>query len=85
MDRQLELLQAVDDGTVDPIAFEELQDLDTDGEQVTPQIVLYASGEVSAGALLVLSRDSGDLLWRLEWDLLGRFELLRKGEPDEEA
>jgi prepilin-type N-terminal cleavage/methylation domain-containing protein len=59
--------------------------LEAESEQATPQVVLYASGEVSAGALLVRSRASGELLWRLEWDLLGRFELLRRGEPDEEV
>ena len=48
--------------------------------QATPQVVFYASGEVATGALDVRRRDSGELLWRLEWDLLGRFELTRGGE-----
>ena len=30
-------------------------------------------------------RRPGELLWRIEWDLLGRFQLLRAGQPlDEE-
>ncbi len=48
-----------------------------------PQVMFYASGEVTGGALDVRDRASGELLWRLQWDLLGRFELLRRGEPDE--
>ncbi|NCF18736.1 MAG: prepilin-type N-terminal cleavage/methylation domain-containing protein [Haliea sp.] len=54
-------------------------------EQAAPQVVLYASGETSAGAIDVRHRQSGELLWRLEWDLLGRFQLLRRGELDEET
>jgi general secretion pathway protein H len=53
-------------------------------EQRTPQVVFYASGEVTVGAINVRQQDSGDLLWRLEWDLLGRFDLLRRGEIEEE-
>ena len=36
--------------------------------------------ETTAGAIDVRRRDDGELLWRVEWDLLGRFELLRRGE-----
>jgi general secretion pathway protein H len=49
-------------------------------EEASPQVVLYASGETTAGAIDVRRRDSGELLWRVEWDLLGRFDLLRRGE-----
>ena len=51
-----------------------------EGEEPTPQVVLYASGETTAGAIDVRRSSSGELLWRLEWDLLGRFEVLRRGE-----
>lgn len=44
-----------------------------------PQVVFYASGEATAGAINVRERESGDLLWRIEWDLLGRFKLLPRG------
>jgi prepilin-type N-terminal cleavage/methylation domain-containing protein len=55
-------------------------------EAIAPQVILYASGEATEGAIDVLSRESGELLWRIEWDLLGRFRLLRRGEePDLEA
>ncbi len=56
------------------------------GETIAPQVILYASGETTEGAVEVISRQSGELLWRIEWDLLGRFRLLRRGEePDLEA
>jgi hypothetical protein len=46
--------------------------------------VFYASGETTVGAINVRDQESGDLLWRIEWDLLGRFELLRRGELAED-
>lgn len=49
-----------------------------------PQVVFYASGETTAGAVDLRDEDSGELLWRLEWDLLGRFEVLRRGEAEVE-
>jgi len=49
-----------------------------------PQVVLYASGETTPGAIEVRRTDDMDLLWRLEWDLLGRFELLRRGQEEDE-
>lgn len=50
-----------------------------EGER-TPQVVFYASGEATVGAIDILQRDNGALLWRLEWDLLGRFRMLHRGE-----
>ncbi len=46
----------------------------------SPQVVFYASGEVVPGELELRSRDNGEVLWRLQWDLLGRMTLLRRGE-----
>ncbi len=50
-----------------------------------PQVIMYASGEVTPGAMELRNKESGDLLWRVEWDLLGQFRLLLRGEeePDE--
>lgn len=53
-------------------------------DEATPQVVFYSSGETSAGAIDVRRSDSGELLWRVEWDLLGRFEVLRRGEAPED-
>lgn len=48
-----------------------------------PQIVLYASGETLPGALDIRSAESGELLWRLEWDLFGNFRALERGLDDD--
>lgn len=39
-----------------------------------PQVVFYASGETIPGSLTWRRADGGAFLWRLRWDLLGRFE-----------
>ncbi|QIB66414.1 GspH/FimT family pseudopilin [Kineobactrum salinum] len=54
------------------------------GDDATPQVVFHASGETTPGQLELRHRDSGELLWRLQWDLLGRMELLQRGEPAQE-
>ncbi|PLW81930.1 general secretion pathway protein GspH [Kineobactrum sediminis] len=50
-------------------------------EDVAPQVIFYASGEVVPGELEVRRRENDELLWLLQWDLLGRMELLPKGLP----
>ncbi len=52
--------------------------------EAAPQVVFYASGEVVPGELELRRRDSGEVLWRLQWDLLGRMTLLRRGEPEDD-
>lgn len=46
-----------------------------------PQILLYASGETVPGAIELRDRDTGEVLWRIEWDLLGNFQTLQRGRP----
>ncbi|QFU75019.1 prepilin-type N-terminal cleavage/methylation domain-containing protein [Halioglobus maricola] len=48
-----------------------------------PQIVFYSSGETAPGNLVIRASDTGDLLWRVEWDLLGNFRALHRGEESE--
>ena len=57
---------------------------DNQEEIIRPQVVFYASGEATVGAINVRRLDDSELLWRIEWDLLGRFDLLRRGEVTEE-
>jgi len=52
-------------------------------EDAAPQVVFYASGEVAPGALEWRSRETGELLWRLEWDLLGRMAMMPRGLADD--
>ena len=54
-------------------------------EEERPQVVFYASGETTAGSIDVRRRDTGDLLWRVQWDLLGRFTVLPRGEEPQDS
>lgn len=51
--------------------------------KLSPQIVTWAGGEVTPGALEWLDTRTGELLYRLEWDLLGRMTLMPKGLADD--
>lgn len=46
-----------------------------------PQLVFFAGGEVTPGTIDFIDQQTSELLYRLQWDLLGRSELLPKGEP----
>jgi len=50
-------------------------------EELQPQVVLYASGETTPGALDIRAEEGGELLWRLEWGQLGDFRALSRGMP----
>ena len=54
-------------------------------ETPAPQVVFYASGETTAGTIDLRRQTDGELLWRVRWDLLGRFTLLPRGEEPEHA
>lgn len=45
-----------------------------------PQIRLFAGGEITEGELDWIDRRSGELLYRLRWDLFGRMTLMPGGE-----
>ena len=46
-----------------------------------PQIVMLAGGEMTPGSIEWLDVLTGELLYRLEWDFLGRMTVLPNGEP----
>ena len=48
-----------------------------------PQVVFYSSGETTVGIISLRLAQTGELLWTIEWDLVGRFTLLRRGETSE--
>ena len=50
----------------------------------SPQIVSWAGGEMTPGSLEWLDSRTGELLYRLEWDLLGRMTLMPRGRVDAE-
>tara|TARA_R110002111_G_scaffold226874_2_gene288457 strand:+ start:630 stop:1259 length:630 start_codon:yes stop_codon:yes gene_type:complete len=72
----------LEDAPVVELSLDE-NDYEEDEAPVRPQVVFYASGETTVGAINFRNLDSGDLLWRIEWDLLGRFDLLRRGEAED--
>ena len=46
-----------------------------------PQWLLLSSGETQAGELSLRERRSGELLWRLDWDALARFDSRPGDQP----
>jgi hypothetical protein len=47
--------------------------------QQQPQVILYASGETLPGAIDIRETEGGELLWRIEWTMLGDFQALPGG------
>ncbi len=61
----------------------ELTAFDPDLKQ-PPQVIAWAGGEITPGSLDWVDGQTGEVLYRLEWDLLGRMTLMPKGlEQDE--
>ena len=61
------------------------QELEVNGQRTpSPQVIFYASGETTPAIMSWVDSDSGDLLWELEWDLVGRIELRRRGIPNDD-
>ncbi|CAA0109476.1 Uncharacterised protein [Halioglobus japonicus] len=79
----VELELELEDAPVVELSLDD-NDYEEDEDRISPQIVFYSSGETTVGAINVRQAESGDLLWRIEWDLLGRFDLLLRGQREEE-
>ncbi|MEM9256859.1 MAG: prepilin-type N-terminal cleavage/methylation domain-containing protein [Pseudomonadota bacterium] len=65
-------------------AYQTLDNDADDEKREAPQVVFYASGETTVGAINVRRTEDSELLWRIEWDLFGRFKLLPRGIAEEE-
>tara|TARA_R110001592_G_scaffold363371_1_gene685612 strand:- start:227919 stop:228479 length:561 start_codon:yes stop_codon:yes gene_type:complete len=74
----LEIRLALEDSPVAELGLDGVQ------EDAAPQVVFYSSGETTAGTIDIIREDKGELLWRVEWDLLGRFKVLPRGEAPED-
>lgn len=74
----------LEEAPVVELSLDETDYEEDDEERILPQVVFYSSGETTVGAINVRKVDDGELLWRIEWDLLGRFKPLRRGLADEE-
>jgi general secretion pathway protein H len=76
----LELQLEVEEG-----ATELADEIDEGGERdLQPQVIFYSSGETTPGILTLVDADDGDILWEVEWDLLGRMTLKREGREEDE-
>ena len=69
-------LELVLDGA--PVALDEARAADAGR---APQWLLLSSGETQAGELSVRERLAGELLWRLGWDALARFDSRSGARP----
>jgi prepilin-type N-terminal cleavage/methylation domain-containing protein len=74
----------LEEAPVVELSLDETDSEEEEEDRIVPQVVFYASGETTVGAINVRQVDNGELLWRVEWDLLGRFKPLRRGLADEE-
>ena len=72
----------------DDVAQLELEDEDgeerEEGLPATPQVIFFASGETTPAIMSWVDSDTGELLWELEWDLIGRIELRPRGIADDD-
>lgn len=83
MPRDIELILEVEEEPAEIYSERDLSGADRE-QRPQPQAVFYASGETTPGRMTWLEKESGDVLWELEWDLLGRLSLRRKGEDEED-
>ncbi len=83
MPRDIDVILEVEQGSALLPAGSEPTDGDDD-EPVQPQVIFYSSGETTPGIMTWVDTESSEVLWELEWDLLGRLSLRRKGLADEE-
>jgi general secretion pathway protein H len=74
---EIELQLVLDDLPVPELTADSVQ------TPQAPQVVFYASGETTPGFIELRDVATGELLWLLEWDLLGRFTLARRGESQD--
>ena len=90
----LELALEVEDALIEVLSAQELALEELTGglsdtqngvtHEVLPQVIFYSSGEATVASIQLREEKTGDLLRRIEWDLLGRSKLLRRGELSED-
>jgi general secretion pathway protein H len=79
----VEVVLEVEQGVI-PLQ-EELDAEEQQEEETRPQAIFYSSGETTPGIMTWIDSPTGDVLWELEWDLVGRLTKRRAGlaEDDE--
>jgi len=81
--RDLDVLVEVEESFVDIPGRS--ADRSDESKPLQPQVIFYSSGEATPGMMSWRERETGELLWELEWDLLGRLSLRRAGRADDET
>lgn len=78
----LDVVLEVEQGAVE---LEEELDEDED-EPLRPQAMFYSSGETTPAIMTWLDPETREVLWELEWDLVGRMDKRRSGKinPEDE-
>jgi general secretion pathway protein H len=84
MPLEMDVLLEVEQGSAQVAASDIEGSGDDEEEPVQPQVVFYSSGETTPGIMTWVDTASGEVLWELEWDLLGRMSLRRRGQSDED-
>ena len=83
MPRDIDVILEVEQVSALLTAGGELADGDDD-EPAQPQVIFYSSGETTPAIMTWVDTGSGEVLWELEWDLLGKLSLRRNGLADED-
>jgi type II secretion system protein H len=60
------------------------QSREAEALQPAPQVIFFASGETTPGIMSWVDSETGELLWEIEWDLIGRMDLRRRGIPNDD-
>lgn len=60
------------------------EDPEDEENQLRPQAIFYSSGETTPGTMTWVEPQTQEILWELEWDLIGRLSKRRRGEVDPE-
>jgi general secretion pathway protein H len=84
MPLDIDVLLEVEQGNALVAPGDDSEENSDEDKQIQPQVVFYASGETTPGIMTWVETASGQVLWELEWDLLGRLSLRRQGRDDEE-
>ena len=84
--RNVEVVLEIEEDEAELIEERDEPEFDEEGEPLppAPQVVFFASGETTPGIMSWIDGETGDLLWELEWDLIGRIDLRPRGIPNDD-
>ena len=80
----LELLLDVEELLADT-RYVDPESVEDDADRPQPQVIFYSSGETTPGAMTLRDTASGEIMWVVEWDLVGRIILKQRGLEEDDA